>query len=95
MLCAIGAVASASVAANAADLQLHLTELVAALIRPALTCSRSAPQHCERCWLLPVCCVRLAQWHLLSSKRCSQMQRSGSSFDAGRSGIASTDSDVS
>ena len=40
VLCAIGAVACASVAANA------------------------------------------AQWHLLSSKRCSQMQRSGSSFDA-------------
>ena len=71
MLCAIGAVASASVAANAADLQLHLTELVAALIRPALTCSRSAPQHGERSWLLPVCCVRLAQLHLLSSKRCA------------------------
>ena len=32
---------------------------------------------------------------LLSSERCGQMQCSGSSFDAGRSGIASTDSDGS
>ena len=47
------------------------TELAAALNRPALTCSRSAPQHGERSWLLPVCCVRLAQLHLLSSKRCA------------------------
>ena len=53
MLCAIGAVASASVAVNAADLQLHLTELVAALIRPALACSRLAvaPQCRQRCAL--------------------------------------------
>ena len=100
VLCAIGAFASASMAANAADLQLQLTagccphstcsdmqslgcrsamqaaaalrtELAAALNRPALTCSRSAPQHGERSWLLPVCCVRLAQLHLLSSKRCA------------------------
>ena len=53
VLCAIGAVASASVAVNAADLQLHLTELVAALIRPALACSRLAvaPQCRQRCAL--------------------------------------------
>ena len=67
MLCAIAAFASASMAANAADLQLQLT----AGCCPHSTCSdmqslgcRSAMQaaaalraelaaHCERSWLLP------------------------------------------
>ena len=73
-------------ALNRAGCWLHLRR---ACVVPQPRQSVLAPKE------LLVCCVRLAQWHLLSSKRCSQMQRSGSSFDAGRSGIASTDSDVS
>ena len=41
-----------------------------------------------------VCVVRVMR-QLLESERCCQMQCSGSAFDAGRSGIASTDSDGS
>ena len=41
-----------------------------------------------------VCVVRVMR-QLLESERCCQMQCSGSGFGAGRSGIASTDSDGS